>query len=377
MAIIAITGKPGAGKSYAAVARGAKAHSEGIPIWTDLPLHGAGLAAWSGRRRYRRRKPVLRRIPRRQWPAFVRLQRIKRKGLVPMGFLAGKDAPGVTVVDKHAFGNPETWKAALQSGVDGAKRDGKKVRGVLIIVDEIATKLRGSTKGELAQILTFLETHRHYHATVMLCMQSHTQLDELRQIKALVEQWVEIVNFRLSMGISAYERRVYTSWYDKPGAKREPISITKGRFKQEIFDCYRSHAMSEGSEGEQAIEGVEEVQKIGGNLLTRSAFKIAIVVVIMVGGFFAAMKAPDFLEGLFGFGSGLAGTKKWSEPKGISKVEGWQGGVWRITRWQDGWPVLQGDQYPTVPAPGCVIAGEGREPVPAMLICLDNSKVKG
>ena len=311
MAIIAITGKPGAGKSYAAVARAAQAHADGIPIWTDLPLRQDGLDAWASRRTDKRRKLKLMWIPLRRWGAWARVLRMKKKGLVAPGHFKKSSGAAVEVVGRTAFGDPEVWKKALNTGVSEAwSKDGKAVRGVLIVIDEIAIKLREASKPELAQILGFLETHRHYYATILLCMQSHTQLDELKQIKALVEQWCEITNFRLAMGAPVYQRTTYTSWYDKPGAKREPLWSGRGVFRKEIFACYRSHAMgTEEGEGE-AIEGVETVQKMGGNPLSRGIIKMVLVVCLSVGFFFVATKVPDMLQGAFGFGSGGKSIRK-------------------------------------------------------------------
>ena len=75
--------------------------------------------------------------------------------------------------------------------------------------------MRSASVADRKEILSALERHRQCYATIFLIAQSHHQMDDLRQVKALIEQWCEIVNLRFLIGIRAYQRKVWGEHWDK------------------------------------------------------------------------------------------------------------------------------------------------------------------
>ena len=320
--IAAYMGRPGAGKSYAVMVRILECVYNGIPVVTNLPANMSAIERWCSRKWYRRayrpRRSLIW-IPVRRWQAMSRLTRMRSAGLNPPGFRRPPGLNGQVVVHPDAaFSNAQVWRDALAlSAKEGDKR------GVLIAVDEFPSRIRAAAKADKVGIQECLERHRHFYATVFFLAQNHVQLDVMREIKHLVEQWCEIENMRLTLGIPIYQRSVYAHWF---GPSREPITVVRGRFKKEIFDTYSSHALAteEENKDEHVEHGEEKPIQVEGTALRGFIFKLVAVLLIFGGLFYATRDFGGLVRGFMPGGvvgeSGFLGDSK-SEAIDASEID--------------------------------------------------------
>lgn len=294
--ITVIVGQPGAGKSYSATVMIAEALVDGRRVVTNLPIKMAAMAAFV--LDVRRRRLIARRRRQRSRADKRRLLQIllKRGGLPEFAIPVRDTLLNLRVVESDAFHRPATWREAMTWGVEDAADRGAG-RGVVLVVDEAGTAIDNIIKGKPAMRgqpvtrrisvqdselvdtgddfpawLQIMREHRHYAASVALLCQSHHQLTT--DVKALVQEWVELANLRRQTGISTYERVTYDSHY----GMREPLHTKHGLYKQFIFDLYSSHDLMREHEDAGGI-GIEEEVTAGGVSRWRVYFAGALVVV--------------------------------------------------------------------------------------------------
>ena len=257
-------GRPGAGKSYSACVRIIAALQAGRCVYTNLPVDVDAFVSYLSRGRPAR------------WGSLSRRLRVAcflfRRG--------GSNAPrfarrvNLRPVDDAVLESPDGWARMLREGASSG--------GSVIVVDEAGARFDAlaALKGaELDKFRRSMQEHRHYYASILLCAQSHHQIDSVgRRVKALVEQWCEITNLRYALGVSGYVRSVYAVHY---GEDRVPISVFRGRYRGEIFSLYRSHALG----GDAVVESGMEVDVSAGGSTARG--KLIFVCCIVLGGLIA------------------------------------------------------------------------------------------
>jgi len=303
------SGRPGAGKSYAAVVQVIAGLLKGRRVVTNLPLNPRAIDLWVRRRR----KP-----PRRLPPSRARSWRIRRyllarlwrgeSGRADCWFAPSLQQRGqLAVVDSRFFESGDNWRVAFigvrqlfaEDAAAAAGEDPPPVTastGAVVVVDECGAVLDkyvvgDKSKRNMAALMQALQEHRHYYASVILIVQSHHQLDSAKRIKALVGRWCEVANLRHAVGVGAYVRNTYESHY---GADRLCLSTVRGNYKQEIFNLYRSHAAAAGWVDES---GIEQDVAAGGTAKTKLIIYISFVCVAAVAAVWLALSAS---EGMFG-----------------------------------------------------------------------------
>lgn len=225
MSIHVLAGKPGAGKSYNAVQRAEEAIDAGRVVVTNLPLKKA--------------HP--------KWAAAIEERRLI---LYP--------TPAETIADANApsFANWAGW-SPIFAEEGGFKReveeeDGStKMMGPLVLVDESSAtfaEMHRKSKGRNAtrdfdQVIRSFEVHRHHGVDILLIYQDHSQA--LAPIKALVERWHTFTNTsEATHPLKTWSMKTTSKGFS-PGSQ-SALDTKKGRFKDDIFALYDSHAEGAG-----------------------------------------------------------------------------------------------------------------------------------
>jgi len=299
------SGRPGAGKSYAAVVQVIGGLKAGRRVVTNLPLNPRAIDKWV----YRRNRPQRRKPHSRARLRAVRRYMLKRiwrgeSGRAHVWFAPSLRRRGqLSCVDSRFFESGDNWRAAFigLAGVFGEAADKPApavtaATGAVVVVDECGAVLDkyvvgDKSKRNLAALMQALQEHRHYYASVILIVQSHHQLDSAKRIKALVGRWCEVANLRHAVGVGAYVRNTYESHY---GADRLCSSTVRGNYKQEISDLYRSHAAAAEWVDES---GIEQDMAAGGTAKTKLMIYIGFVCAAAAAAVWLALSAS---EGMFG-----------------------------------------------------------------------------
>ena len=261
-------GKPGAGKSYSAMCLILQSLYSGRQVYTNLPIDGLAVAAFlaSQRKSMTATERAVRLV--RVW----RARRFIQSGRKPLGGIRSLPA-NLHMVTSDYFHVPQNWMTLLESSSVSIRGEGP-----VIVLDEIGSILDAMVsnmkENKLDLFYKSLREHRHFYATLIFICQSHHQIDTAgRQVKALVEQWCEVVNFQHSAGMAFFERVVYTEHF---GTGRVPVSRFRGRYRPEIFLCYRSHDLAK-RQGAGEL-GIEQEVTTGKNRLV--FFKVVGILVV-------------------------------------------------------------------------------------------------
>ncbi len=121
----------------------------------------------------------------------------------------------------------------------------------------------------------FLRMHRHLmnaetRVTCDIAIISQTFTDVHRQVRSLIEERYEMSK-HLALGMrNRYRVAIYTK-----GSRKPHMSLQK-KYKQEIYDLYKSHSMGKVAGKEVEIDG-------RGNVLKGALFRVGIPLVLIVG----------------------------------------------------------------------------------------------
>lgn len=259
MSIHVLAGKPGAGKSYNAVQRAEEAIDAGRVVVTNLPLKKA--------------HP--------KWAAAIEERRLI---LYP--------TPAETIADANApsFANWAGW-SPIFAEEGGFKReveeeDGStKMMGPLVLVDESSatfaemyrrSKGRNATR-DFDQVIRSFEVHRHHGVDILLIYQDHSQA--LAPIKALVERWHTFTNTsEATHPLKTWSMKTTSKGFS-PGSQ-SALDTKKGRFKDDIFALYDSHAEGAGK-GQKVDIGRKGLLKSKPLWMRPSFIVVAIGVVLL------------------------------------------------------------------------------------------------
>lgn len=192
--IVAIVGKPGAGKSYSGCVRILDAVRSGREVVTDMPL------------------------VREKWADFDTLE----------------------IKTPASFKRVDEWRCVTNEE-KVITRDDQPI-GPLVVVDEAGQVFAGLGLSETQAVLGILAEHRHSYADVVLLVQHHSRLPV--EVKNLVDEWVECTSYRKA-GIQGFSWASYARWY----GVRSAISSGMSRYKRDVFSLYDSHALGAGAGG--------------------------------------------------------------------------------------------------------------------------------
>lgn len=237
-------GKPGAGKSYAAVCAAVAVLARGGHVATNLPLDMPAALAYAG---------GLRPLPR--WK-----RRVLTALRLPIERFTPKPRPidpsTLTIHPDAELATPAFWDAVAIRSASLRSR-----AGCTVVIDEAAAwvrAVRDLTPSQQSTILAALERHRQSYLNVIFLCQNHLQLDPLKSIKRLVHLWSDVVNLRETLHLPFYQRTVYDSWYAPNGTERLVLDTRRGRYLPEVFEIYRSHAYAPTTSPSDSLElGVE------------------------------------------------------------------------------------------------------------------------
>lgn len=225
MAINLITGRPGSGKSYEAVAYAVlPALRDGRNIVTNLPLNLSAFARLSP-----------------EWPALIHIITPHGQNPIPFQF----------VTDYTAY--------------EGLKSD--RGIGPLYVVDEAHMAIPAGNKNSDRKTLEWFAVHRHSATDVLLITQNHKKLH--RYVTALVESHIVLSKNRALGSEKTYRRSVRDGI---EGPQLGTVEIRK--YKREFFPLYQTH-MREG--GEEA-KGTEKT--IFSHWLFRYAMPLVFIILI-------------------------------------------------------------------------------------------------
>ena len=226
MSIHAITGLPGAGKSYSAAQRIHEAVQAGRVVITNLPL----------------------KLEHEDWQKALDLEL-----LYPL-----KSAKNVLhdTEDHEHLGWWESWKHFIDNMPDYTREiEGNQV-GPLFLVDEAAgtfhamiaaAKDRKSERNkDFSEIQDFFRTHRHHLCDITLLYQAHSQCDGAT--KALVERWHRFINTKELTGLPTWKMVTTPKGFSVSSGAN--LGEATGRYKKEIFALYNSHGEGAGKESE-------------------------------------------------------------------------------------------------------------------------------
>lgn len=250
MSIIAIIGKPGAGKSYQAVQRVFDGVGMGRHVVTNLPLK-ADAQCWLDA------------------DAADLLSNVKSTSKAEEN-------------DREHLGAWAYW-AKLTDGEDERRYremdtpGGKQRVGPLIVVDEAANTLgaiyrlkprqeaqnrQGRREGatDWESLIEFFRVHRHSLCDIVLLYQSHVQIPG--EIKSLIETFWTVENMHAKLGVEAWRMLASTRGYGVSSSSA--LETKQGPFKKEIFELYDSYSegAAKGAKGKQTGKGLFKVRSI-------------------------------------------------------------------------------------------------------------------
>lgn len=221
--IVAIQGKPGAGKSYESVEIVRRALEQGRPVLTNLPLVAERWAAY---------------LP----EAGNGLLRVIEGKDTFSSALQWEPAWAVDPVDKDVFVDRGFWPWRRKEKVKTVKV------GAVLVIDEAGNAFSAMSKSDAAEVQRMLAVHRHHLLDVYFLIQTHTVLPV--EVKHLVDEWRELSTLK-RVGVKGYVARTYHHWY---GSARSAVHQVTRRYKAEVFSTYDSHALGTGAGAEQDEE---------------------------------------------------------------------------------------------------------------------------
>ena len=298
-------GRPGSGKSYSAVIKVIDALLNRRVVVTNLPINVGAVQLFVRARVLRlnkKKRPSrsIARLYRASWWVF------NRGSIPPFGAVF----VDVRVVPPGFFDQAAGWQQAVELGV--------KVGGSVVVVDEVGARfdvIMQKGRDEFAQFFKVLQEHRHFYASIILIAQSHHQLDVIGgRLKALVEQWVEVVNLRYALGVKAYIRTVYTTYY---GSDRSPLGVYRGAYRADVFEMYRSHSLAETVGVVES--GIEQDISAGGQGHFRLFVTLFVVLAAFLGAGYALYSASDQVRRVVSGNIGITAEEFGKQERAVSE----------------------------------------------------------
>lgn len=289
-------GKPGAGKSYAAVVAALSVVRAGGSVVTNLPIL---------------EEPFYARARGLPSNSTLSARLIARSGRTPPP-VSTKEIGQLTFADDSAFASPAFWQTCLRlSSTCAAHTQGT---GLTVILDEAASWARAVASlspSARDDLLSCLERHRHSYLSVILLAQTHVQLDPVKSVKRYVSLWSEIHNLRETAKLPAYTRSVYDTWY----GERTALDIRRGTYRSDVFEIYKSHGYAAVTAEDSALElGVERGHSDARSPLFRLLLWpfVLIFVVLALGFAVTRVDLVSLLTAWLGFGP--PSTSEFSSP---------------------------------------------------------------